>query len=348
MRSAPDQILAIDALARPDERLRQGAEAGQGDAPGHGVADSWASVGVRPGATGMDRHVEAFLEMLVAERGSARNTCAAYAADLADFASHASQAGEGVAAAGAETLSSYLRGLADAGLAPRTVARRLSCLRQFFRFLAREGVRADDPTLQLDAPRLPRSLPKYLTEAEVDRLLAVELEGRRGLVARAALEILYATGLRISELLSLPRAALSGDAQVLLVRGKGGRERVVPLSEASRQAADALRAGSGESQWLFPGRDPRLALSRQAFDPVMKEAALVAGLDPARVSPHVLRHSFASHMLARGADLRSLQVLLGHADIATTQIYTHVLAERLRRLVEAHHPLALRGGDTMD
>ncbi len=292
-----------------------------------------------------DRHVEAFLEMLVAERGSARNTCCAYAADLADFGSHAARAGEGVAAAATATLSSYLRGMADAGLAPRTVARRLSCLRQFFRFLAREGVRPDDPTQLLDSPRLPRSLPKYLTEAEVDALLAVALEGRRGLVARAALEILYATGLRVSELLSLPRAALSGDAQVLLVRGKGGRERIVPLSDSSRRAAEALRAGSGESRWLFPARDPRQALSRQAFDPVMKEAALAAGLDPARVSPHVLRHSFASHMLARGADLRSLQTLLGHADIATTQIYTHVLAERLQRLVEAHHPLALRGGD---
>ena len=306
------------------------------DAPEPGAA------GTRPSP---DRHVEAFLEMLVAERGSARNTCCAYAADLADFAVHAARAGEAVAAAGTATLSSYLRGLASAGLAPRTVARRLSCLRQFFRFLAREGVRPDDPTLLLDSPKLPRSLPKYLTEAEVDALLAAELEGRRGLVARAALEILYATGLRVSELLSLPAAALSGDALVLLVRGKGGRERVVPLSEASRRAAEALRAGSGESRWLFPARDPRQALSRQAFDPLMKEAALAAGLDPARVSPHVLRHSFASHMLARGADLRSLQTLLGHADIATTQIYTHVLAERLQRLVETHHPLALRGGD---
>ncbi len=315
------------------------------DVPGRNIGTGQVRDRGRSGAAVVDRHVEAFLEMLIAERGSARNTCSAYAADLADFASHTAQACESVATAGTATLSSYLRGLADAGLSPRTVARRLSCLRQFFRFLAREGVRADNPTLLLDAPRLPRLLPKYLTEAEVDRLLAVELEGYRGLVARASLEILYATGLRISELLSLPRAALSGDAQVLLVRGKGGRERVVPLSEASRQAAEALRAGSGDSRWLFPGRDPRHALSRQAFDPVMKQAALTAGLDPARVSPHVLRHSFASHMLARGADLRSLQTLLGHADIATTQIYTHVLAERLQRLVEAHHPLALRGGD---
>jgi integrase/recombinase XerD len=335
----PARVLA----AQPVEPVARPAILPEPDAatrPDPAVGRSGARV-----AAGADRHVEAFLEMLVAERGSARNTCCAYAADLADFASHAAQTRESVAAAVVTTLSSYLRGMADAGLAPRTVARRLSCLRQFFRFLAREGVRPDDPTLLLDAPRLPRSLPKYLTEAEVDRLLAAELPGCRGLVARASLEILYATGLRISELLSLPRAALSGDAQVLLVRGKGGRERVVPLSESSRQAAEALRAGSGDSRWLFPGRDPRQAMSRQAFDPVMKEAALAAGLDSARVSPHVLRHSFASHMLAHGADLRSLQTLLGHADIATTQIYTHVLAERLQRLVEAHHPLALRGGD---
>ncbi len=291
-----------------------------------------------------DRHVEAFLEMLVAERGSARNTRAAYAADLADFTAHARKLNEAAATATEATLTTYLRGLADAALAPRTVARRLSCLRQFFRFLAREGVRSDDPTRLLDAPRLPRSLPKYLSESEVDRLLGAELPGPRQLVARASLEILYATGLRISELLALPRAALSGDAQVLLVRGKGGRERVVPLSERSRAVAAALRVGSVESRWLFPARDPRRPLSRQAFDPVIKQAALAAGLDPARVSPHVLRHSFASHMLAHGADLRSLQTLLGHADISTTQIYTHVLAERLRLLVEAHHPLATLQG----
>ena len=228
------------------------------------------------------------------------------------------------------------------GLSARTAARRLSALRQFHRFLLREEVRRDDPTALLDTPRLPAALPKYLSESEVDALLAaaVERPGRPGLVARAALEILYATGLRVSELLGLPRAALAGDAALLLVRGKGGRERLVPLSDAAKQAAAALAAESATSRWLFPGRDPRQPLTRQAFFVLLKQVALAAGLDPARVSPHVLRHSFASHLLARGADLRSLQMLLGHADIATTQIYTHVLAERLQRLVEAHHPLA--------
>ena len=168
--------------------------------------------------------------------------------------------------------------------------------------------------------------------------------GSAGAVARAALEILYATGLRVSELLALPRRALAGDAAVLLIRGKGGKERIVPLSDAAKQAA-ADAGGAARSRrrgYLFPGRDPRRTLTRQAFFLLLKQVALEAGLDPARVSPHVLRHSFASHLLAHGADLRSLQLLLGHADIATTQIYTHVLAERLQRLVEAHHPLARR------
>ncbi len=289
--------------------------------------------------------------MLVAERGAARNTLAAYAADLADFAGHAAAGGARPATADAALLQDYMAGLHRAGLSARTAARRLSALRQFHRFLLREGVRADDPTALLDAPRLKPALPKYLSESEVDQLLeaAGRRPGRAGAVARAALEILYATGLRVSELLGLPRRALSGDAAVLLVRGKGGKERIVPLSDAARTAAAALTAELGEpakgSPWLFAGRNPRHAMTRQGFALLLKQVALDAGLDPARVSPHVLRHSFASHMLARGADLRSLQLLLGHADIATTQIYTHVLAERLQRLVEAHHPLA--GGHPM-
>jgi integrase/recombinase XerD len=295
----------------------------------------------------MDRHIEAFLEMLVAERGAARNTLAAYAADLADFAGHAASRSAAPGAADPVILQDYMAGLHRAGLSARTAARRLSALRQFHRFLLREGVRADDPTALLDAPKLAPVLPKYLSESEVDLLLqaAARRAGRPGAVARAALEILYATGLRVSELLSLPRRALSGDAAVLLVRGKGGKERIVPLSDPARAAAADLAALLGEparkSIWLFAGRDPRHAMTRQGFALLLKQVALDAGLDPARVSPHVLRHSFASHMLARGADLRSLQLLLGHADIATTQIYTHVLAERLQRLVEAHHPLAI-------
>jgi integrase/recombinase XerD len=323
----------------------------------------------------MDRHIEAFLEMLVAERGAALNTRLAYEADLTDFASFAAARGQAPARADATTLQSYMAGLARAGLAARTAARRLSALRQFHRFLLREGVRTDDPTSLLDAPRLPRVLPKYLTEQEVEALLdaAGKRPGAPGVTARAALEILYATGLRVSELLGLPRRALAGDAAVLMIRGKGGKDRIVPLSEAAKVAAAALvalydkgvhdkggrdrggydrggydRGGYDKGghdkggRWLFPGRDARHALTRQGFGQMLKLVALQAGLDPARVSPHVLRHSFASHLLAHGADLRSLQLLLGHADIATTQIYTHVLAERLQRLVEAHHPLARR------
>jgi integrase/recombinase XerD len=289
----------------------------------------------------MDRHVEAFLEMLAAERGAAANTLAAYAADLADAAAFAAGRGQTLAAQDAATLRAYLARLAATGLSERTAARRLSALRQFHKFLAREDIRPDDPTELLESPRLPRSLPKYLSETEVDALLAAAALRPEAQAARmrAALEILYATGLRVSELLGLPRVALAGDAELLLVRGKGGRERIVPLSDAARDAARPLLAGKG--RWLFPGRDPRRALTRQGFAVGLKQVALDAGLDPARVSPHVLRHSFASHMLARGADLRSLQLLLGHADIATTQIYTHILTERLELLVRAHHPLAV-------
>ncbi len=291
----------------------------------------------------MDRHVEAFLEMLAAERGAARNTLAAYQADLADFFIFAAARGAASAGADAALLQSYMASLQTTGLSARTAARRLSALRQFHRFLLREGVRADDPTQLLDAPKLPRSLPKYLSEQEVDALLAAagRRPGRAGTLARAALEILYASGLRVSELLGLPRTALAGDSAVLLVRGKGGKERMVPLSGEAKWAAAELAAGDETNRrWLFPGRDPRRPMTRQGFALLLKQVAFDAGLDPTRVSPHVLRHSFASHLLARGADLRSLQLLLGHADIATTQIYTHVLAERLQRLVEAHHPLA--------
>jgi integrase/recombinase XerD len=291
----------------------------------------------------MDRHVEAFLEMLAAERGAARNTLAAYAADLAGFAAHAAACGEAPAQASRASIASYFAGLHASGAAPRTAARRASALRQFFRFLARSAIRPDDPTDLLEQPRLAAALPKFLSESEVDRLLeaAAARPGRTGLVAAAALELLYSTGLRVSELLALPRTALAGAEVMLMVRGKGGRDRLVPVSLAARQAALRLVAASDPaSPWIFPGRAPRRALTRQAFNLLLKQVALTAGLDPARVSPHVLRHSFASHMLARGADLRSLQMLLGHADIASTQIYTHVLAERLSALVAACHPLA--------
>ncbi len=301
--------------------------------------------------------------MLAAERGAAPNTLKAYAADLAEFSAFAAAAGVAPDGADADLVSRYMAQLARSGLSARTASRRLSCLRQFHRFLAREGVRPDDPTIRTEAPRVGQALPRFLHEAEVTALLAAAGPGaglppRRQPVALAALELLYATGLRISELLSLKREALSGDGLVLLVRGKGGRERLVPLSEPARAAAHALvesqaaaaraAARPGEpvrppGPFLFAGRDGRRPMTRQGFDRILHETALRAGLDPRHLSPHVLRHSFASHMLANGADLRSLQRLLGHADIATTQIYTHVLAERLQRLVAAHHPLATRG-----
>jgi integrase/recombinase XerD len=292
-----------------------------------------------------DRHIEAFGEMLAAERGAARNTLLAYGRDLAGFAAFAAANGARPAHASAATLHAYMASLPAAGLSARSAARRLSCLRQFFLFLLRESVRPDDPTAKLEAPRQARTLPRFLTEADVERLLqaAPTLPGQHGKLAAAAFELLYASGLRISELLNLPRTALANRAGLLAVRGKGGKERLVPISTGARQAAQTLVATSPPSRHLFPGRNPQRPLTRQGFDIIVRETAIAAGLDPARLSPHVLRHSFASHMLARGADLRSLQVLLGHADIATTQIYTHVLHERLHALVTAHHPLA-RGG----
>ena len=285
--------------------------------------------------------------MLAAERGAARNTLLAYEADLTGFAGFAAARGMVVAGADEATLRAWLVSLSDAGFAARTAARRLSALRQFHHFLVREGVRADDPTALLDAPRLPRSLPKYLSEAEVDALLAAARARppAQAPIATAALELLYATGLRISELLGLPRTALAGDAAMLMVRGKGGKDRIVPLSDAARDTAAAMLAARKKpGRWLFQVKGTA-AMTRQGFALMLKHVALDAGIDPGRVSPHVLRHSFASHMLARGADLRSLQLLLGHADIATTQIYTHVLAERLQKLVQAHHPLAEREDD---
>lgn len=294
------------------------------------------------------RHVESFLEMLAAERGAARNTLAAYQADLDDFAGFAAARGIAVHAADAEALRGWVRQLAAAGYAARTQARRLSAIRQFHRFLAREGVRADDPTELLESPRLPASLPKALSEAEVEALItaAAGLPGRKGAAAAAAVELLYCSGLRASELVSLPAGALRAEEGLVAVRGKGGKERLVPVSARARDLALAARteaaerAGPKGARWLFPSRAASGHLTRQSLGLLLKEVALAAGIDPARVSPHVLRHSFASHLLGRGADLRSLQVLLGHADIATTQIYTKVLEGRLKALVEAHHPLA--------
>nr|WP_255673953.1 tyrosine recombinase [Komagataeibacter sp. FNDCF1] len=297
--------------------------------------------------------VDAFLEMQAAERGAALNTLHAYGRDLADLAAVLHAGGLTARTAGENDLRTYLSGLARQGLAARTQARRLSCLKQYFLFLAREGLRPDNPAALLEAPRLDTPLPRFLSEGEVTDLLAACIpepdatpaRRRRLLLARAALEILYASGLRISELLALPRRALDAAPGMMLVRGKGGRERMVPMSARARAAARALMdvdAGR-KSPFLFPGRGAARPMTRQGFDRILHDAALRAGLDPARLSPHVLRHSFATHLLAHGADLRALQVLLGHADIATTQIYTHVMLDRLRDAVAAHHPLSHAG-----
>ncbi|WP_072562818.1 tyrosine recombinase [Granulibacter bethesdensis] len=290
----------------------------------------------------MERHIESFLEMLAAERGAARNTLLAYGTDLRDWSGYAARHRVDPLYAEEAALRGYLAAQSGAGNGPRTQSRRLSALRQFYRFLLEQGTRSDDPTALLDAPKLPRSLPKYLDEAEVDALLqAAPAEP----AAHAALEILYSTGLRVSEVLALPARAFRGDAPMMTVRGKGGRERMVPVSAAAIAAVAAMRSGAEQSRWLFPGRDPAKPMTRQGFALMLKRVALQAGLDPARVSPHVLRHCFASHLLARGADLRSLQMLLGHVDIATTQIYTHVLSERLRALVDSCHPLSIAAED---
>lgn len=289
-----------------------------------------------------DSRLEAFLEMLAAERGAAGNTLAAYQADLQDFAGFLGERRR-LSVAESTDIRGYIQRLNKTGLSARTQARRLSSLKQFFLFLLREGVRTDNPTLEIDAPKLPVTLPKYLSESEVEALLsaAQDIEGLPGLKTQAGLEILYASGLRVSEMLSLRAEALSTDAMMLLIRGKGGKERLIPLSDASRQAASLLRASSpAKARYLFAGRDISKPMTRQGFALLLKQVALEAGLDPERVSPHVLRHSFASHLLAHGADLRALQKLLGHEDISTTEIYTHVLAERLQKLVQDHHPLA--------
>ena len=294
--------------------------------------------------------VETFLEMMAAERGAARNTLESYRRDLIDAAGWLASRG-GLEAASTEQLRRYLEAMERAGLAPRTAARRLSTLRQFFRFLYADGHRPDDPSAAIDAPRRGRPLPKILSEAEVDALLdtARSRDGADGARVVCLMEILYATGLRVSELVGLPFAAVARDPRVLIVRGKGGKERMVPLTDAAMLAIKAYKAARGAflgpgqtSAFLFPSRAAEGHLTRRRFAQILDEIAIEAGLDPTQVSPHVLRHAFATHLLDHGADLRSVQQMLGHADISTTQIYTHVLAARLRSLVENHHPLATR------
>ena len=297
----------------------------------------------------ISKHLEAFLEMLAAERGAAPLTLTAYRGDLCNLAGFLVSRGVPLEAADAASLHAFLA--AAVTLTPRTLARRISAMRQFYRFLVVDGIRRDDPTGDLDTPSLGRLLPKILSETEVEGLIAAARNwpGDEGVRLLCLLELFYATGLRVSELVTLPLAAARRDPRFLLISGKGGRERVVPLSEPSRAALAAYLAcrdgflpDSQSSRWLFPSHGRKGHLTRQRCGQLLKELAGKAGVDPDRLSPHVLRHAFASHLLDHGADFRSVQQMLGHADIATTQIYTHVLSDRLRKLVETAHPLARR------
>jgi integrase/recombinase XerD len=301
-----------------------------------------------------------FLDMLAAEQGAGNNTLDAYRRDLTDFAEFLTRAGQGFAGAQTQTLRDYLADLDTRGFKSSSVARRLSAMRHLFRFLLNERIRSDDPAAILSGPKRGRGLPKVLSISDVDRMLtrAKELaqtdaspaQRLRALRLHCLLEVLYATGLRVSELVSLPQSAARRDIPMIVVRGKGNKERLVPLNEASRQAmADYLaamevmkpeRKKAAPSKWLFPSFGESGHLTRQHFARDLKELAAASGLPPRLVSPHVLRHAFASHLLHNGADLRIVQTLLGHTDISTTQIYTHVVEERLKSLVRDLHPLA--------
>ncbi len=302
------------------------------------------------------RWIATYLQAAAAEAGAARNTQAAYARDLRDFAQWCARNDCDVATLTADRIEAYLLDCDARGLARSTRARRLSAIRQLFRFAYAEGWRADDPAARLSGPGKAKGLPKTLSPAEVDALLAAARITGRGPAERVRntclIELLYATGLRVSELVALPVASARGDPRLLLVRGKGGKERMVPLSDPARAAladwlaewdrqASALRAQrKPEPRALFPSRGRDGHVSRVGAYLLLKDMARTAGLDPARVSPHVLRHAFATHLLEGGADLRAIQTMLGHADIGTTEIYTHVLEARLRALVLDHHPLA--------
>jgi integrase/recombinase XerD len=308
------------------------------------------------GGPGDSRLIDSYLEMLSAERGASPNTLDAYRRDLVDYAGFLGRAGKAVASASVDDLRAWLDEFSARGFEASTSARKLSAVRQLHKFLYAEGLRADDPTTTLSGPRRGRPLPSVLSVAEVDRLLtrAGEEAARAGLAPAerrlalrrvALLELLYATGLRVSELVSLPAGAVRPGAPMIAVRGKGGKERLVPLTESAKRAVSRWReaGGPGASPFLFPAEGEAGHLSRQVFARDLKALAGLSGLRSDLVSPHVLRHAFASHLLQNGADLRVVQQLLGHADIATTQIYTHVLDERAKAMVRDLHPLGDEG-----
>lgn len=301
--------------------------------------------------------VELFLDMLAAERGAGENTLSAYRNDLDDLSAHLRAARVAVIDASTDDLRGFLKSLDERGFKASSLARRLSAVRQLYRFLYAEGKRGDDPAAVLEGPKRARALPKVLSIAEVDNLLTKARAQAEDAALPAAqrlraarllclLEVVYATGLRVSELVALPASAARRDQRMLVVRGKGGKERLVPLNQAAKRAMAeylALRAeakSDAQSKWLFPSFGEQGHLTRQHFARELKALGTACGIDGARLSPHVLRHAFASHLLHNGADLRVVQTLLGHADISTTQIYTHVLEERLKSLVRDLHPLA--------
>ncbi|MCA6125635.1 site-specific tyrosine recombinase XerD [Bradyrhizobium sp. WSM 1704] len=313
-----------------------------------------------PTKTSDARLTALFLDMLAAEQGAGANTLDAYRRDLTDFSDYLARSGADFTGADTDALRGYLADLDVRGFKSTTVARRLSAMRHLYRFLLNERIRSDDPAAILSGPKRGRGLPKVLSIQDVDRMLtrAKQLtqtdvspaQRLRALRLYCLLEVLYATGLRVSELVSLPLSAARRDARMIVVRGKGNKERLVPLNDASRRAmADYLAAmemmqpgkkKAAPSKWLFPSFGESGHLTRQHFARDLKELASASGLAPRLVSPHVLRHAFASHLLHNGADLRIVQTLLGHTDISTTQIYTHVVAERLKSLVRDLHPLA--------
>ena len=304
----------------------------------------------------MSQWISTFLEAQAAELGAANNTLLAYGRDLKDFQAWLSRNSRDFLEASQDEVESYLIYCDAQGLAKSTRARRLSSIKQIYRFAFEEGWREDNPAIQIMGPGLDKRLPKTLTVEEVDRLLdAAHTMGRDHLRNTCLMELLYATGMRVTELVSLPVSAARGDPRVLLILGKGGKERIVPLSPPAREAliawlpmrdaADDLAKSKGKtaSKFLFPSRGAAGFLTRHRFYLLIKELAVDGGVMPSKVTPHTLRHAFATHLLAGGADLRSIQAMLGHADVATTEIYTHVLDERLTELVLEHHPLAKDG-----
>ncbi|MBP9754473.1 MAG: tyrosine recombinase [Phenylobacterium sp.] len=293
---------------------------------------------------------EAFLEMMAVERAAAKNTITAYGKDLADASGFLAGRGRDLGDASAEDIEAYFAALGARGLSPATASRRRAAVRQFYRFVLGEGWRTDDPSRRVDAPKRGRPLPKVLSRDEVDAIIAAASakDGAQGLRIGCVVELIYASGLRISELTALPLAALARDPAYLMVTGKGGKDRLAPLNDAARRAVKAylevrktfLPKGDLANPWLFPSRGKAGRMTPRRFAQLLDEAAADAGIDPARVSPHVLRHAFATHLLEGGADLRVVQKLLGHADIATTQIYTHVAGDRLAQVVTSKHPLS--------